>query len=117
VNAAGVQSGQGLGIAPNEQSKIGSELRHLLWLVDRGCPAIDGSRMALRLVSLVKAILHAALGSGIGHGEPSLVAAHRATEALGPAKMPLSAPPPRDRRFGSPLKLSRVQSLMQPLAT
>ena len=39
--------------------------------------AIDGSGMALGVFSLVEAVvLHAAFGPGIGHGEPSLVAAH-----------------------------------------
>ncbi len=32
----------------------------------------------------------------------------RLAGVLAPLKVPLSAPPPRDSRFGSPLKLSRV---------
>jgi bifunctional non-homologous end joining protein LigD len=45
-------------------------------------------------------------GTGMTAKEPK-----RLAEVLGPlqvARMPLAEPPPRDSRFGSPLKLSRV---------
>ena len=45
---------------------------------------LDGARVPFRLLTLVEAIVaHAALGAGIGNGEPSLFATDRAAEALG----------------------------------
>ena len=45
---------------------------------------LDGARVPFRPRTLVEAIVaHAALGAGIGNGEPSLVATDRAAEALG----------------------------------
>jgi bifunctional non-homologous end joining protein LigD len=52
--------------------------------------------------------LHYAGRAGTGITDKELKRLAGVLAPLSVAKMPLSAPPPRDSRFGSPLKLSRV---------
>ena len=52
--------------------------------------------------------LHYAGRAGTGMNERELKRLARVLAPLQVPKMPLAAPPPRDNRFGSPLKLSKV---------